>query len=407
MNMSDVDMHLAACAAAQNPMDPRAADLAEERMSLKGQLSSLKPWTTMSLLALGMVVLALGCWHWQIMLIVISMLTCTLGQLVRWWHKNPSLCPLDHLLSSFSHGLFGLSIFAMGSALLVSLAVFSLTLPILEAVHLFDKHTWGLGLLLLLTLFWGSFCFVEDLWLMSALRAARARRQHTVRGDSAHKTFALYATASAVGYATAQCVALTCIVTAIMEGHTAFELHEEKARAGEITRNEAGFLFVLAMVFTWFWLPLRLMASHINALELASNPEHSVEPDGACCAGCVPYILPLPVAKETDGGASASGCTSRFGHLFRVIQWPWMLRTAHFVQFMFWFFLLVDIHLFLWLGVSFLTWLAIIFVAYRRVHALEIDLDPLKGDLSLRSLYGFALLQAVPQDGDDSDMDVL
>ena len=53
---------------------------------------------------------------------------------------------------------------------------------------------------------------------------------------------------------------------------------------------------------------------------------------------------------------------------------------------MFWFFLLVDIHLFLWLGVSFLTWLAIIFVAYRRVHALEIDLDPLKGDLSLRSL---------------------
>ena len=206
-----------------------------------------------------------------------------------------------------------------------------------------------------------------------------------------------------VGYATAQCVALTCIVTAIMEGHTAFELHEEKAKDGEITANEAGFLFVLTLVFSWYWLPVRLLASHLEALEIELSPNTGGD-DDANLSGC-DNLCPLRAAKADglapDSDAASSGCCcERFLGLVHVIKWPWALRTTHFTFFLYWFLILVDVHLFLWLAVAFLTWCAVMVVAVKRIKHLESTMDPnAAAATGLRELYGFSLLD---NEGDDA-----
>jgi hypothetical protein len=251
---------------------------------------------------------------------------------------------------------------------------------------------------------WGTFCFIEDLWLVNALRAARRRRAHHHAGAAQRREASVvYATASAVGYATAQCVALTCIVTAIMEGHTAFELHEEKAKDGEITANEAGFLFVLTLVFSWYWLPVRLLASHLEALEIELSPNTGGD-DDANLSGC-DNLCPLRAAKADalapDSDAAGGGCCcERFLGLVHVIKWPWALRTTHFTFFLYWFLILVDVHLFLWLAVAFLTWCAVVVVAVKRIKHLESTMDPnAAAATGLRELYGFSLLD---NEGDDA-----
>lgn len=388
----EVDFHKAAVARSGDASDPRHADLAATHASVWGQLQRLKPWTAAALGALVLLVLVFGLWHWQLMVIVCALLVPTLGQLVRWWSRNPERCPLDHVLASYVSGLFVLSVTAMGTASVALVAASVVLGPLFGMLHLFD--VWQLGMLLFIFALWGVFCFVEDLWLVTSLRGAKRRRAHHQTSAAQRRTAGVvYATASAVGYATAQCVALMCIVTAIMEGHTAFELHEEKAADGEITVNEAGFLFVLTVVFAWYWLPVRLLASHLEALEIERAPEAPEAADG-CDALC-----PLPPAPGGAAPDRSSCCCERFAGLVRVILWPWALRTTHFTFFLYWFLVLAEVHLFLWLGVAFLTWCLVVYVAIRRIKFLEEKIDPgAVAATGLRELYGFALL-AGDEDG--------
>ena len=402
--MGEVEIHQGAMSRAQDEDDIRAPGLAAAHGTLWGQAQRLKPWTVASLGALFLLVIAMGWWHWQLMLVVVALMGPTLGQLVRWWQRDPSRCPLDHVLASYLSGLFVQSLVAMGTASVGALFFGLLFLgPVLDFVHLFD--VWQLGTLFYIFLSWGMFCFIEDLWLVNALRAARRRRAHHFAGEKQRRAASVaYATASAVGYATAQCVALTCIVTAIMEGHTAFELHEEEAKDGEITTNEAGFLFVLTLVFTWYWLPVRLLASHLEALEIELSP-HKAGDDEQTLAGCdnLCPLAPRPAGSlPPDGDATDRGCCcERFAGLVTVIKWPWLLRTTHFTAFLYWFLILVDVHLFLWLAVAFLSWCAVVFVAVKRIKHLEDAMDPnAAAATGLRELYGFALLS---DDADDDD----
>ena len=75
---------------------------------------------------------------------------------------------------------------------------------------------WRLGVICDGIARWSAFCFVEEMWLLYALRSFRRRRQHRFVENSnrAQRAFALYGAASAVGYACAQCILLACVVTA-------------------------------------------------------------------------------------------------------------------------------------------------------------------------------------------------
>ena len=82
-----------------------------------------------------------------------------------------------------------------------------------------------------------------------------------------------------------------------MDGHSAFELHDERgdSKYGTITANEGAYLFVLSLIFAWYWLPLRLLCSHLLALEVARadaaalfasySPRHGRASDGARADG--------------------------------------------------------------------------------------------------------------------------
>ena len=45
-------------------------------------------------------------------------------------------------------------------------------------------------------------------------------------------------------------------------------------------------------------------------------------------------------APQDATWAEKLACRPRWGHLFRIIAWPWLLRSAHMVQFAVWFFLI-------------------------------------------------------------------
>mmetsp|Transcript_18373 Transcript_18373/g.61906 ORF Transcript_18373/g.61906 Transcript_18373/m.61906 type:complete len:414 (+) Transcript_18373:89-1330(+) len=399
-----VEMHAAACAVAEDESDPRAASLDEAHRTVQGQLLRLKPWTYAAIAALLAVTISIGAWHYQLMLVVVLLLVPTLGPLIRWWTLHPEQCPLDHILASYAHGLFLLSLASMGTGIIFAQFTVVVFGPLLSL--LFTRQLWVLGVSAHFTLFWAVFCFVEELWSVSTLRQAVQRRAHrSTNGAQAHS---LYASASAMGYATAQCVLLSCIVTAFMEGHTRFELKEEHAHGGEITVNETVWLFALAVVFAWFWLPLRLVASHLHCLVLAQNAdkplaEGRASDDGG--DGCIESVCPLP------GDVSAAGsmiCVRRLGHLWTVIKWPWALRTAHMTQFVVWFYVLVPAlgktGLILWVFCTFFTWSLIMVAARWKIRQLEALFNPQgsAGAANLRALYGFSLLA---NEEDDATVD--
>jgi len=358
--------------------DTRAASLNDEHGTLQGQLRRLKPWTYFALVALALLVFLFGLWHWQLMLVVLALLAPTLGKLLHWWQKDPTRCPLDHVLASYLFGLFPLAIAAMSTACAACFLAIWIFRLVFAIFHIFAIPY--IGDLLFWICVWGVFSFVEDLWHIAHLRASKRRRAHHHSGKKEQQRASVaYACASSVGYATAQCVALTCIVTAIMEGHTLFELHGEHARGGEITANEGGWLFVLTLVFTWYWLPLRLLTNHLLALELAREPDHGAEEDRGCDAVC-------PLAE------GLSGPRERLKAFWRVAGWPWSLRTAHATAFIFWFSVFIDINFFLWLAAAFLSWGAVCYAAWKRILWVEDQLDPAARATGLRELYGFSLL---------------
>ena len=385
-DLAEVEMHKATIDAANNASDPRAAQLSMEAKTIQGQLYKLKPWTYAQLGLLVLILFLFLTWHWQLVLVVLALLIPTLGKLLMWWQKNPERCPLDHVLSSYCLGLFVLAVPAMATALIAFVLTFWILVIIFFSLPLPD----ALSLLLVFLGCWGVFCWIEDLWHVSALRRQNRRRAHHHRGPTAQrKAGAAYAAATAVGYATAQCVALTCIVTAFMDGHSAFELHDERrhSKYGTITPNEGFFLFVLALIFTWYWLPLRLMCSHLLALEVARTDAAAQQAGNAQPPACCSCDDACPAT------ASGQMCGHRCSGFWTVIAWPLTLRTLHMTSFL---------YITIWLlGVSFWLWLAVVFVAgtllmygaWRRVLYVEDTIDPNAREAAgLRELYGFSLL---------------
>jgi len=403
--------------------DARAATLAAAHLSVWGQCLRLKPWTQLALVALIALVALLASWHWQLLLVCALLFAPTLGQLIRWWRLHPEYCPLDHVLSSFLYGLFALGVCAMGTALLASTLFVILISPIFIPFWLGGTALIRIGQSLEVAMRWAVFCLVEELWLLSTLRRAKQRRQHRVGGTGSargHRAYVLYSSASAVGYSTAQCLALACLVTAIMEGHTAFETKQEQSnQKHEITIHETYWLLGLALLFAWFWLPLRLAASHLNVLELARKPDLPTDPN---------TCLPLPhTSISTQNNAinenvspndqentlqedsspqlpSQGSCCIRLQHLISIIRWSWALRTTHLTQFCAWFYLLalpITVEgIVAWLVTTFICWCVIIAVAAWRVKTVETELEPsvemALSSANLHALYGFSLLDDAP-----------
>ena len=145
--------------------------------------------------------------------LISTQVTLTLGPLLRWWTLHRATCPLDHVLMSYLGGLFLLSTVA---------TIMGLTFGILAALivspisMLAGSAAWRLGVICDGIARWSAFCFVEEMWLLGALRWFRRKRQHRFVENSnrAQRAYALYGAASAVGYACAQCILLACVVTA-------------------------------------------------------------------------------------------------------------------------------------------------------------------------------------------------
>jgi len=385
-DLAEVEMHKATIDAANNASDPRAAQLSMEAKTIQGQLYKLKPRTYAQLALLVLILFLFLYWHWQLVLVVLALLIPTLGKLLTWWQKHPERCPLDHVLSSYCLGLFVLAVPAMATALIAFVLTFWILVIIFFSLPLPD----ALSLLLVVLGCWGVFCLIEDLWHVSFLRRQNRARAHHHRGPTAQrKAGVAYAAATAVGYATAQCVALTCIVTAFMDGHSYFEWGSERRHSekGDITKTEGVFLFFFALIFTWYWLPLRLMCSHLLALEVARSDAAAQQAGNAAPPPCCSCDDVCPAT------ASGQMCGHRCSGFWTVIAWPLTLRTLHMTSFL---------YITIWLlGVSFWLWLAVVFVvgtllmygAWRRVLYVEDTIDPNAREAAgLRELYGFSLL---------------
>ena len=253
---------------------------------------------------------------------------------------------------------------------------------------------WRLGVICDGIARWSAFCFVEEMWLLYALRLVRRRRQHRFVENSnrAQRAFALYGASTAVGYACAQCILLACVVTAHMDGHTVFE--RGHADEGVVTASETGGLLFLSLTFAWFFLPLRLLASHLNALDLERCPDLGAD-NNPC----------IPLGATVDGEEAPVGlaCSKRLAHMWEVVKWPWALRAAHYIQFTTFFWLLgvpiTLMNIIAWLVVTFIVWVGIMYVALWHIGVVERALGQngaavysANDDVTMRSLYGFALL---------------
>ena len=208
----------------ETPLDPDIVQHAMkvERTAAQGnepqaytpatELKSLKPWTMLALAALGAVIISLWTWHWQMAMTAILLVSLTLGPLLRWWTLHRATCPLDHILASYLLGLFLLSTVATITGWTFgNLVALIVVLPISSIAG-----SWRLVVICDMIARWSAFCFVEEMWLLYALRSFRRRRQHRFVENSnrAQRAFALYGAATAVGYACAQCILLACVVTA-------------------------------------------------------------------------------------------------------------------------------------------------------------------------------------------------
>jgi hypothetical protein len=97
-----------------------------------------------------------------------------------------------------------------------------------------------------------------------------------------------------------------------MDGHTVFE--RGHADEGVVTASETGGLLFLSLCFAWFLLPLRLLASHLNALDLERCPDL-----GADNNLCIPLGATLDIQFTTlfwllALWKSTSDLGPRYGH---------------------------------------------------------------------------------------------
>ena len=74
------------------------------------------------------------------------------------------------------------------------------------------------------------------------------------------------------------------------------------------------------LVLFGVFLPLRLLASHLNALDLERYPDLGT--DNNLC---------IPLGATVDGEEAPVGlaCSKRLAHMWEVVKWPWALRSGH------------------------------------------------------------------------------
>lgn len=89
--------------------------------------------------------------------------------------------------------------------------------------------------------------------------------------------------------------------------------------------------------------------------------------------------------------AAAPSGWGRFRSFWRVVLWPWALRTAHFSLFLYLFLLLQFFNIFVYLFAAAVAGSVVMFVAWKRVQVVEKQVDPTL-HTGLRELYGFSLL---------------
>ena len=94
-----------------------------------------------------------------------------------------------------------------------------------------------------------------------------------------------------------------------MDGHTVFE--RGHADEGVVTASETGGLLFLSLCFAWFLLPLRLLASHLNALDLERCPDLGA--DNNLC---------IPLGATVDGEEALVGlaCSKRLAHMCEAVH---------------------------------------------------------------------------------------
>jgi len=419
------------------------------QLSFWGQIWRLKYKTWAGVFLLIVLVILLTSWHWQLLFASLLFMVPTVGQLVVWWLKHPHYCPLDHVLTGYCFGLFIEGLLVMGLALLASSAVAALVSPLLFLfwIKKIDAVV-RVGQVVSTTLRWVVFTFVEEILLVAFLRFAKQKRQARLGGDGsarAHRAYVLHATASAVGYASAQCLALTCLVTLVLRGEThSFETKvEARDQENEITNSEAAWLILLVCLFSALWLPIRLMASHLTILELSRRADSADDSS---------FFLPLPKAyrryiidteslaedflvstpnplvpplNETPSSRESASsrrqrmdetqsrsclCWLRWTHFLGIIQWSWAIRALYLAQFTAWFYSLAiplnPANIVSWVVANFVCWVTIASVAVYRVRTVESEIDPtpesiLGSAANLRSLYGIVIFNDAPTDEDD------
>ena len=465
--------------------DARTGDLRRAHLSLVGQLGHLTLKTKVGLVGLGVTTGLLTLWHWQLVLAMLLLLIPTLGQLVRWWRWHPAFCPLDVVLAHYLYGVFGLGIFVTGIAAGVSTLFVGCVDPFLNFFWLVDTDILRrTGQCLDVAIRWTVFCFIDELLLLATLRRAQRRQSpkgqvsssssSSSRGGEEHveettlrrtRAYTLYGSASAIGYATAQCVALACLVTALMEGQQSILETKIEARnePDQIHPHAVPWVVCLTFAFVAFWLPLRLAAAHLTVLGLARHPDLVDDPswfplsrsctrygrvlgdDDEVPFAANPVDPPEISAREaaTDGSirVATTGysfnsrshrqaqqdaqrrrnrgclCCLRCRHLVSIIKWSWLLRAAHLTQFAVWFYVMAipinSANVISWLVMTFIFWTIISTIAIWKVKVCEYDLQQHQENRSsidtvatVSAIYGITFAPQSSDDDDDLDDDL-
>jgi len=346
-----------------------------ERMHFVNEVKELRWVNQLLLVALPTLVIALSFWHWEFSLCALLLILPS-SRLIFWWANNP-ICPLDHLLSSYSQGFFILVIMATGSAVVAMLVTSFVVLMLYTLLGITDitedsnvdgsdKLTFlhFISALIFEVLRWTVFVFVEEIWKTAFLRWTKLQREHQVGATS--QAHAVSGASLALGYSTSQSILFMMIMTLILERNG----EDEERDARLIDSTELLIMVISSVLFAVVTMPLNILSTYLEGVELALT---TGQDDGKCCP-C---------------GFPPGGCAGIRAFCW-MLRWPVLLRATFVSQFFLWF--LISIHTgqhTLALAGILMTTIVIYVVAFRIVRNLT-----MAGEMEsmYRSLYGFQAL---------------
>jgi len=308
----------------------------------------LKPWSWTFLASLPVVFALMCLWYWQFALVSVFLFALPSARLYAWWARNKDFAgPLDHLVSSYAQGFY--LVFFVASVCAVF--AFVVTISILGVfVALAGDSTFAS--LLVVGLGWIAWVCVEELWKVTFSYWQKKRRVHVVRDPRQTKAWVVAATATAFGYATSQSILFTCAFAAI------------EAIDKKITDAELGYLFLFAFIFGSLSMPMTILTSYLQGLELTKDDSSFV----------------------------------------RIVAWPVLLRSLYVFQFYFWVAVFGPVSFLLALFFILLTMVAVYYATFWRIRHVEAELplDFMRSVAPLRRELGFALLSGGPDDDDSA-----